>query len=777
TFVSEDKLSAISMIQHKYGINDVKRHSLLNWLDDVIKDLNDRSGGRIVTKYTGQVALWNDMQEESKKTIKSHLFVIPLILLIFGYTIGSWRLTLIPIVAMLICVSLAFMMMLPFTDIFTVSTMTPTIMTSISLAMCIDYNLFMLIRFREEVGDEREVLKMSEVFNALHKTVNWSGHVVLVSGFILALSLMGYIFCSIEFLKSYGLGAAIAVGCAIAINLTLTPALLLLAPRFFTQFGFNCRLTTIIDDLDEPQGMYKHFAQRGGEVLNKQKKKMNKQIYTYIYNIYVYICLFTFVYALLCMHFYVCTFGQWKMEMETKTTEYKASSKDTSALISKVDDEHIGIRDNDDPFHPFEITAADEANYFKSVGSCAARGRRCFHDIEISYAQTLDMPRDSTHWKTFHRVSEHFSSGLIGPMYILIRAPSGVNVFNYSYINDTALFFQDVLSQLNDTVGQVDHVRGVSVVGGQYLGGKNHNVTQSTYQSSYAKSKLYHALVDSYVGQHNAESYFVMLTHNDPNGMDCKRIVNHIRDVINPTCKRQLKPLGYQCYYYSNSAKTVDAIDDLYRTFPWILFITMIFIFLIAGLIWRNMFLPLRLFLTIAMPMFMIYGLTVLVFQHGWLSWLHSKSVDDTHGIAWIIPLMTITLLFGLALDYDIFLWSRIDEYMKHGIPLRPAIVRGVFKTGSIITAAGLIMACAFSGLLLSTVPALNQAGFILVASVLVDTFIIRTSLVPSILSISLNVTWHPKWQQRIYHLLGWSVPHTDTDTDTQETARLLHSE
>jgi len=185
----------------------------------------------------------------------------------------------------------------------------------------------------------------------------------------------------------------------------------------------------------------------------------------------------------------------------------------------------------------------------------------------------------------------------------------------------------------------------------------------------------------------------------------------------------------------------------------------MVVIFIIAGIIWKNKFLPLRLFLTIAMPMFMIYGMAVLVYQHGWLSWLNSNSVDRTQGIAWIIPLMTITLLFGLALDYDIFLWSRIDEYMKHGVPLRPAIVRGVFKTGSIITAAGLIMAAAFSGLFFSTVPALNQAGFILVSSVLVDTFLIRTTLVPSILSISMIVIWHPEWQKRVYGWLGWPVP------------------
>ncbi|ETO34051.1 hypothetical protein RFI_03042 [Reticulomyxa filosa] len=777
---AQDGLSAISIIQHKDDIDDSQRHTLLNWLDDIEQDFNKDSSNLVVTKYTGEIALWNDMQEESKKTIESHLYLVPLILLIFGYTIGSWRLTLIPIVAMVICVNIAFMLLLPFTEIVTVSTMTPTLMTSIALAMCIDYNLFMLVRFREEIGDERETLRMSEVYEALRKTIRWSGEVVLVSGFILALSLMGYIFCSVEFLQSYGMGTAITVGCAISINLTLTPSILLLFPSFFTQFGFNCRRTTIIDDSDvQPQEETANESNGGDYGTNQTKGLLAKE-------------------------------KEEKEEPEAslvgaedteKGIEPQKAEKDgaVSASQSKYMD---FIVNNDDPFRPFEITPDDEANAFQRCWFVCGTWTTLFPcslliiavvyalilpitvmtgQIEISYAQTLEVPRDSTHWKTFGHIQDHFSAGFIGPMYLLIRAPPGVTVFNYSYINDTANYFKEITRQLTDTVGQVDHVSGVSMMGGKYLSGNSS--AQSTYNTYVKKSSLYHALVDGYVGKNNAEAYFVMLTHDDPNGMNCKRIVNRMRDAINPTCKHMLKSRGYRCYYYSNTVETIDAIHDLYTTFPYILLVTMIIIFIIAGIIWKNKFLPLRLFLTIAMPMFMIYGLAVLVYQYSWLSWFNSKSVSDTDGISWIIPLMTITLLFGLALDYDIFLWSRIDEYMKHGVPLRPAIVRGVFKTGSIITAAGLIMAAAFSGLFLSTVPGLNQAGFIMVTSVLVDTFLIRTTLVPSILSISMNVTWHPKWRERVYGWLGWPVPVDNNksaerhDSDAKDTDTLLSSQ
>jgi len=106
---------------------------------------------------------------------------------------------------------------------------------------------------------------------------------------------------------------------------------------------------------------------------------------------------------------------------------------------------------------------------------------------------------------------------------------------------------------------------------------------------------------------------------------------------------------------------------------------------------------------------------------------------------------MTVTILCGLALDYDIFLFARIHEYkMDAGLSTKDAIIRGVYNTGSIITAAGCIMAIAFCGLLFSDITSLNQVGFILVVAVLVDTFIIRILLVPSVLSLAKEVNWWP---------------------------------
>ena len=106
---------------------------------------------------------------------------------------------------------------------------------------------------------------------------------------------------------------------------------------------------------------------------------------------------------------------------------------------------------------------------------------------------------------------------------------------------------------------------------------------------------------------------------------------------------------------------------------------------------------------------------------------------------------MSFSVLTGLALDYDIFLLSRIVEYRELGYDDRAAVTLGLAKTGWIISAAGLVMAIAFGGLLLAQEPAMNQLSFFLVVSVLVDTFLTRTILVPCIMDMLGERNWAPR--------------------------------
>jgi uncharacterized membrane protein YdfJ with MMPL/SSD domain len=97
----------------------------------------------------------------------------------------------------------------------------------------------------------------------------------------------------------------------------------------------------------------------------------------------------------------------------------------------------------------------------------------------------------------------------------------------------------------------------------------------------------------------------------------------------------------------------------------------------------------------------------------------------------------------GLTIDYDVFSFSRIYEHRADGYEIRAAIIKAVWEVSSTICVAGLIMASVFSGLLLGSSTTVNQFGFLLCTSVLVDTFIVQSLLVPG--EFSLVLEWNTK--------------------------------
>jgi len=164
--------------------------------------------------------------------------------------------------------------------------------------------------------------------------------------------------------------------------------------------------------------------------------------------------------------------------------------------------------------------------------------------------------------------------------------------------------------------------------------------------------------------------------------------------------------------------------------------LTAMVLFIIVGFIFQSVLVPLRQVFTIGLSICFVYGLSAFVFQ--------DLNVKNAHAIYWMELVMTFSILVGLGLDYDVFLFSRVMEYRKLGYTNRASITKAIYRTGPIITAAGLIMAVAFGGLMLSRTIVMIQFGFMLCFAVLLDTFIVRTLLVPALLHLAGEWNWWP---------------------------------
>jgi RND superfamily putative drug exporter len=182
-----------------------------------------------------------------------------------------------------------------------------------------------------------------------------------------------------------------------------------------------------------------------------------------------------------------------------------------------------------------------------------------------------------------------------------------------------------------------------------------------------------------------------------------------------------------------------DFIDLTYSWFPWLVLAVLAATFVLLMRAFRSILLPLKAIILNLLSIGAAYGLMVVVFKWGAGEWAGLIAYDQIE--AWI-PVMLFAMLFGLSMDYEVFLVSRMREEWDKGATNEEAIVLGLTKTGRLVTAAGLIMFAAFMGFVAGSVVGLQQFGFGLAAAILIDVTIVRALLVPSAMKLFGKWNW-----------------------------------
>ncbi|MFJ5308260.1 MMPL family transporter [Streptomyces sp. NPDC088350] len=190
-------------------------------------------------------------------------------------------------------------------------------------------------------------------------------------------------------------------------------------------------------------------------------------------------------------------------------------------------------------------------------------------------------------------------------------------------------------------------------------------------------------------------------------------------------------------------------------------------------LVFRSLLVPLKAALGFLLSVLAALGAVVAVFQEGHLaSWL---GVDQTGPIMSLMPIFLVGIVFGLAMDYEVFLVSRMREAYVHGDGPGQAIVSGFRHSARVVVAAALIMMAVFSGFIGAGASMIKMIGFGLAIAVLFDAFVVRMAIVPAVLSLLGHKAWYlPRWLNRILprvdvegEALSHKVPAPATDTPT----------
>ncbi|MFJ9444672.1 MMPL family transporter [Kitasatospora sp. NPDC101235] len=185
--------------------------------------------------------------------------------------------------------------------------------------------------------------------------------------------------------------------------------------------------------------------------------------------------------------------------------------------------------------------------------------------------------------------------------------------------------------------------------------------------------------------------------------------------------------------------------------------------FLLLIAVFRSLLVPLKAALGFLLSVLAGLGAVVAVFQWGWLGSL--VGVAEPGPVMSMMPIFMVGVVFGLAMDYEVFLVTRMREAYVHGQPPLKAVVSGFEHSARVVTAAAVIMISVFASFLGSDEQMLKTIGFGLAAAVLLDAFVVRMAIVPAVLALLDRRAWHlPGWLDRL-------LPDLDVEGERLERA------
>ncbi|HEU4450674.1 MAG TPA: MMPL family transporter [Gaiellaceae bacterium] len=241
-----------------------------------------------------------------------------------------------------------------------------------------------------------------------------------------------------------------------------------------------------------------------------------------------------------------------------------------------------------------------------------------------------------------------------------------------------------------------------------------------------------------------------------PQDEETDQLVDRLRDDVVPVATQG----GDAVAYVSGlTAAFADIADRILERLPLFLLYIIGVTFLVLAMAFRSIVISLTAAVTTILSAFIGFGVLTLVVQEGYL--LGLTGLDRTGPIETFVPPIAFAILFGLSMDYMVFLMSRIREEHVHGLNTREAVEHGIAAIGRVIVAAAVIMGTVFAAFILTSDRISKEFGILLAFAILTDALVVRMTLVPAFLTLMGEKSWYiPKWLDRVLPKITIEAPH-----------------
>ncbi|UWX96977.1 MMPL family transporter [Arthrobacter zhaoxinii] len=323
-------------------------------------------------------------------------------------------------------------------------------------------------------------------------------------------------------------------------------------------------------------------------------------------------------------------------------------------------------------------------------------------DLRLNLPDGSAESHDTTQYRAYAAVSEKFGEGQNGPLLLVAELPGEPS-------EEEALVAQN---EIATAIFEQDDVAAVAPIG---------------------------------TSEDRSVAAFQVIPEEGPTSESTETLVNSLRG-MSPV---EGENGDYEIGVAGSASGNIDISEKLGSALPLYLGVVVGLSLLILILVFRSIFVPVIATLGFILSYFAALGGVVAIYQWGWLSGIFG--VETPGPILSFLPTILAGILFGLAMDYMLFLGSGMREAFVHGAPARLAVAQGFRAGRSVVAAAAIIMASVFGGFIFSHSTMIRPIGFALAFGVLVDAFVVRMLLVPALMHLAGDKAWWlPKWLDKI---------------------------
>ena len=349
-----------------------------------------------------------------------------------------------------------------------------------------------------------------------------------------------------------------------------------------------------------------------------------------------------------------------------------------------------------------------------------------FLQVKLGIPWASVLPEEAESRQGWEKVSEEFGEGALVPILVAAR-------FDEKVVN------QDNVAALYRYSQMARELPGVTRVESIVDGGPGWTLEQ--YQALYASAEargspeLASALEEFGGGRVTMVSIYTVYEMNSEEARDTVRSL------------RAYEGEG-EFLVSGATASLMDAVDAMYDAFPWALVLVTVSVYIVLAVLFRSVVIPLKALVMNGMSVFASYGALVFIFQQGHLEGL--LNFTSTGFLEATIPILLFTILFGLSMDYEVFLLTRIKEIYDESGDNASSVALGLEKTGRIITSAALVLILVAGSFTFGDIIIIKALGLGIALAIFLDSTVVRALLVPSLMKVLGDLNWWaPGWMRR----------------------------